>query len=273
MTSDRAIRRGLASTHTHMHAHAGRPGAQGGPHPAAGTCRPAPGLLGTALWRASRRAAPPNHEARSRPTRPVPRAAGEPASRAPASCLPVGDANRARGAAGAVGEVAGAKSARHQPRSIATKASGWRHGRRANPTAAGRAATQALLGKGRRRTHGHSPGPLGAATSSVSREARSCPPRRGRASGRGTACTARQSAPRDLELCQSHTAAHGHCWLLTRPPGDWHSGRDWGESHHHHSGTRWLDLLTDATPCWHKRPFTSLRFSAVLMQAIEINIR
>lgn len=127
-TSDRAIRRGLASTHTHMHAHAGRPGAQGGPHPAAGTCRPAPGLLGTALWRASRRAAPPNHEARSRPMRPVPRAAGEPASRAPASCLPVGDANRARGAAGAVGEVAGAKSARRQPRSIATKASGWRHG-------------------------------------------------------------------------------------------------------------------------------------------------
>lgn len=187
-----------------------------------------------------------------------------PACRRRQSCARHGGSRRRGGRS----EVSTTSASEHSDKGLGVAAR-----RRADLTAAGRAATQALLGKGRRRTHGHSPGPLGAATSSVSREARSCPPRRGRASGRGTACTARQSAPRDLELCQSHTAAHGHCWLLTRPPGDWHSGRDWGESHHHHSGTRWLDLLTDATPCWHKRPFTSLRFSAVLMQAIEINIR
>lgn len=69
-TSDRAPRRGLASTHTHARTHAlTRRLSQdaGRPHSAARTCRPALGLLGTALLCASHRAAPPKPETRSRP--------------------------------------------------------------------------------------------------------------------------------------------------------------------------------------------------------------
>lgn len=69
------------------------------------------------------------------------------------------------------------------------------------------------------------------------------------ASRRGTAYTARpQSAPRDVTPRPPPS--------LTAPPL-LSPGRCRGEFRHHHGGTRWLDLFTDATPPGYQCPFTS----------------
>lgn len=131
-------------------------------------------------------------------------------------------------------------------------------------------------GAPRERTRG---GPTATAQGRCVRPRLTSPGRRGRVHHvgdvppRGGQLTQPASQPREAPRSAKVTPQPTDTAGSHASPADSHRGRHWGECHHHRSGTRWLDVLTDATPCWYKRPFTSLRFSAGLVQAIDINSR